>query len=117
MYYVVWCIIVYSINNFIIMMVLFFYIIMFSIQITIYRSIPRYFYSDLSVIDRPDFISFIPFLTFSFFVTNRIKTYMSKNSKRIFFLTISHGRHPTPHAQAGTTRTDGVLKSGAVSHG
>jgi hypothetical protein len=37
------------------MMVLFFYIVIFLIQIIVCRSIPEYFSSDLSVFDGPDF--------------------------------------------------------------
>jgi hypothetical protein len=39
---------------------------MFPIQITVCRSIPRHFCSDLSVFDGPDFTDRIPFLTFPF---------------------------------------------------
>jgi hypothetical protein len=48
------------------MMVLFFYIVMFPIQIIVCRSIPRHFCSNLSVFDGPDFTDHIPFLTFPF---------------------------------------------------
>jgi hypothetical protein len=63
------------------MIVLFFYIVMFLIQITVCRSIPRYLCSDLSVFDGPDFTDRIHF---SVFVTDRIKTYMSENDERVF---------------------------------
>jgi hypothetical protein len=48
------------------MMVLFFYIVIFPIQITVCRSIPRHFCLDLSVFNGPDFTDRIPFLTFLF---------------------------------------------------
>jgi hypothetical protein len=51
------------------MVVLFFYIVMFSIQITVCRS--RHFYSDLSVFDGPNFTNRILFLTFPFLLSNK----------------------------------------------
>jgi hypothetical protein len=45
---------------------LFLYIVIFLIQITVCRSIPRHFCSDLSIFDGPDFTDRIPFLTFPF---------------------------------------------------
>jgi hypothetical protein len=66
------------------MMVLFFYIIIFPVQIIVYRSVLRYFCSDLSVFDRSDFTGHIPFLTFLFPVTDRTKTYTSENDDRVF---------------------------------
>jgi hypothetical protein len=57
------------IDNFITMMVLFFYIVMFPIQITVCRSIPRYFCLDLFVFDGPDFTDRILFLTFPFLLS------------------------------------------------
>jgi hypothetical protein len=74
------------------MMVLFFYIVMFPIQITVYRSI--HFYSYLSVFDEPNFTDRISF-HFPVSVTDRIKTYTSKNSE-IIFPTISTLK-PQPH--------------------
>jgi phage-related holin len=61
----VWCVIVYrQFHNY--DGVIFFYIVMFLIQITVCRSIPRHFCSDLSIFDGPDFAGRIPFLTFPF---------------------------------------------------
>jgi hypothetical protein len=75
------------------MVVLFFYIVMFLIQITVCRLISRYFCSDLSIFDGPDFTDRISFLTFPFFVTDRIKTYTSENGERVF-PTVSNRFHP-----------------------
>jgi hypothetical protein len=74
------------------MMVLFFYIVMFSIQITVCRSI--HFCSYLSVFDEPNFTDHISF-HFHVSVTDQIKTYMSENSEMIF-PTVSTLR-PQPH--------------------
>jgi hypothetical protein len=51
---------------------------MFPIQITVYRSIPRYFYSNLSI--------FRPYSVSDFFISinDQIKTYTSENSERVF---------------------------------
>jgi hypothetical protein len=62
---------------------LFFYIVMFHIQITVCRSIPRHFCSDLSIFDGPDFTNRI-FSDFPVSVTDRIKTYTSENGERGF---------------------------------
>jgi hypothetical protein len=75
------------------MMVLFFYIAIFSIQIIVCGSISKHFGSDLSVFDIPDFADRIAFPTFPFPVTDRIKTYTSENCERVF-PTISNRFHP-----------------------
>jgi hypothetical protein len=54
------------IDNFITMMVLFFYIVIFLIQIVVFRLIPGHFCSDLSIFDGSDFTDRILFLTFPF---------------------------------------------------
>jgi hypothetical protein len=60
----VWCVIVFrQFHNY--DDVIFLYCHVF-IQITVCRSIPRHFYSDLSVFDGPDFTDRISFLTFPF---------------------------------------------------
>jgi hypothetical protein len=64
------------------MMLLFFYIVMFLIQITVCRSIPSHLCSNLSIFDRPNFTDRILFLTFPFSITDRIKTYANENSER-----------------------------------
>jgi hypothetical protein len=54
------------------MMLLFFYIVMFSIQIIVCRSIAGYFCSDLFIFNGPDFTERTPFLILLF---PQIKTY------------------------------------------
>jgi hypothetical protein len=67
-------------------MVLFFYIVMFSIQITVCRSISRHFCSDLSIFDRTDFAGHIPFLIYFPLLTEQklIRMIMVREFSRSF---------------------------------
>jgi hypothetical protein len=63
-------------------MLLFFYIVMFLIQITVCWLILSHLCSDLSIFNRLDVAGRISFLTFPFSVIDRIKTYASENSEK-----------------------------------